>query len=76
MMTAAQEKAARSLKAALKKVRDAGLKLRVFEGAVYVFPLGFDEGAYGRVSEHADHWEKGGIECKPEGLDVDGGTGW
>ena len=74
-MTPEQIAAARSVRMALKKVRDANLRLLTFDGQVYVFPADVDlwpDGDEGNVFETLGAF---GEEVSPIGLSADGGAG-
>ncbi len=73
-MNAKQEKAARYLKGALVRVRDAHLMLRVYDGSVWVCP---DDVRLNQTSEENvfDALEAEGVEVGPPDLNADGGAG-
>lgn len=73
-MTSEQEKATKSLERALKKVRDADLKLLVLTGSVYVCPIEINTQENGGA-DCFEILERHGAECTPNGLWADGGAG-
>ena len=73
-MSPDQEKVARSLKRALVKVRDADLRLLVYDGSVHVCPSDVqpqDQGGHNAF----EILETYGRDCTPIGLNADGGAG-
>ena len=73
-MTGAQKKAAASLRLALTKVRDAKLRLLVYDSSVFVCPKDINvqsSGAYGAFNVLNDHGEN----VTPTGLYAEGGAG-
>ena len=71
-MNSAQEKAALSLTAALKKIVSADLSLYVFEATVYVVPSDIDPHSHSSTIEACDIF---GENVTPAGLRADGGAG-
>ncbi|TPK14119.1 hypothetical protein [Mesorhizobium sp. B2-5-11] len=73
-MNSAQKKAATTLKRALSKVRDAGLRMCVYDGSVFVCPSDIDvqgsgeSNAFNVLNDH-------GEDVTPTGLRADGGAG-
>lgn len=73
-MNPLQEKAARALRRALEKIRDANLRLLVYDGSVFVCPTAIDVQGNGK----SDPWEvlaEHGSDVSPVGLFADGGAG-
>jgi len=74
-MTPDQEKAARSLRGALRKVRDAGLSLYVYDGSVSVCPTDTVNPQMNGGGDCFDIIADHGEDCTPIGLNADGGAG-
>jgi hypothetical protein len=69
------EQAANSLRRALVKVAKAQLKLRVFDGRVYVAPDYVELWPNGDHGSPIDILDAQGWDVTPAGLDADGGAG-
>lgn len=69
------EKAAESLRRALVRVAKAQLKLRVFDGSVYVVPDYVELWPNGSEGDVIAILEAQGWNVTPAGLDADGGAG-
>ena len=74
-MDAKQQTAAKSLKRALGKVRDAGLTLRVYDGGVWVCPEDVDLWPNGDAGDPIGILNEHGVSVAPPGLNADGGAG-
>lgn len=74
-MNVTQHSAAASLKAALRRVKAAGLALKVYDGSVWVVPTEVEMWPDGARGNPFDVLAEHGQEVGPTGLSADGGAG-